>query len=60
VDTEHLREHIKENYMHGSLIVNALRFCGYRDQGIRFILQTNALMAAMPSISTVSSSLGVE
>lgn len=30
-DSDHIRSHIKEGYLHGSLILNALRFVGYRD-----------------------------
>jgi hypothetical protein len=33
-DNSHLLSHIDEGYMHGSLIVNAMRFAGYRDAGI--------------------------
>ncbi len=33
-DTEHLKSHIEEGYMHGSLLVNAMREAGYSDQGI--------------------------
>ena len=35
-DVEHLREHVRENYLHGSLIVNAMRWAGYSDEGIRY------------------------
>ena len=30
-DREHLRTHLKEGYLHGSLILNALQFAGYGD-----------------------------
>jgi hypothetical protein len=33
-DTEHLLSHIKEGYLHGSLLVNAMRWAGYNDTGI--------------------------
>lgn len=33
-DREHLLSHIRENYIHGSLLVNAMRWAGYRDEGI--------------------------
>lgn len=33
-DNDHLIEHIKENYLHGSLLVNAMREEGYRDEQI--------------------------
>lgn len=38
-DMEHLREHIREKYLHGSLIVNALRWAGYGDVGIGLYFQ---------------------
>jgi hypothetical protein len=31
---DHLLSHIKEGYLHGSLIVNAMRWAGYKDEGI--------------------------
>lgn len=34
-DTNHLHEHIREKYLHGSLLVNAMRSCGYSDEQIR-------------------------
>ena len=37
-DKGHLLSHIKEGYLHGSLILNALKFVGYRDPA--FIWQT--------------------
>lgn len=33
-NVDHLREHIREGYLHGSLIVNAMRWAGYSDTGI--------------------------
>lgn len=33
-DTEHLLQHIREGYIHGSLLVNAMRWAGYQDAGI--------------------------
>lgn len=30
-----LMTHLDENYLHGSLLVNAMRFCGYNDSQIR-------------------------
>lgn len=35
-DTEHLREHIREGYAHGTLAVNAMRWAGATDQNIRY------------------------
>lgn len=35
-DPEHLLNHVREKYMHGSLIVNALRFAGFRDESLSF------------------------
>lgn len=35
-NADHLREHIKEGYVHGSLLVNAMRWAGYKDLGIRY------------------------
>jgi len=37
-DNSHLKQHIKEKYIHGSLLVNALREAGYNDRGIYFQL----------------------
>jgi hypothetical protein len=34
-DADHLKQHIKEKYMHGSLLVNAMRERGYNDDQIR-------------------------
>lgn len=36
-DTEHLLSHIKEGYVHGTLLANALQWAGYKDP--MFILQ---------------------
>ena len=33
-DTDHLLSHIDEGYLHGSLLVNAMRWAGYRDDQI--------------------------
>jgi len=33
-DKEHLHSHIEEGYMHGSLIMNALTWAGYRDPSL--------------------------
>lgn len=38
-DTDHLLSHVEEGYMHGSLIVNAMRYAGYADVGISLHLQ---------------------
>jgi len=40
-NNDHLKQHIKEGYIHGSLIVNALKESGYRDEGIGLILHMN-------------------
>ena len=37
LDNDHLIEHIEEGYMHGSLIVNAMRDAGFQDVGISII-----------------------
>jgi len=34
-DYSHLESHIEENYLHGSLLVNAMREYGYKDEQIR-------------------------
>jgi hypothetical protein len=34
-DNGHILEHVKENYLHGSLLVNAMRETGYSDDQIR-------------------------
>ena len=33
-DPNHLREHINEGYMHGALVLSAMRWAGYSDTGI--------------------------
>ena len=33
-DTDHLDSHLSEGYLHGSLLVNAMRFVGYQDHQI--------------------------
>jgi len=38
-DTEHLRSHIAEGYLHGSLILNAIRWAGYRDPGFIWAME---------------------
>jgi hypothetical protein len=35
-DTAHIRSHVEEQYLHGSLIVNAMRWRGYTDEAIGF------------------------
>lgn len=37
-DRDHLLNHIREKYLHGSLLVNAMRWAGYQDVGIRYWL----------------------
>lgn len=37
-DLSHLQSHLDEGYINGSLLVNAMRWAGYRDQGIAFYL----------------------
>jgi hypothetical protein len=34
-DAEHIKSHVTEGYLHGSLLVNAMRAAGYHDEGIR-------------------------
>ncbi len=36
---DHLQSHIDEGYLHGSLLVNAMRWAGYRDEGIGAMYQ---------------------
>jgi hypothetical protein len=36
---DHLLSHLKENYLHGSLLVNAMREYGFRDDQIGFHYQ---------------------
>ena len=38
-NADHLLGHIRENYLHGSLLVNAMRWAGYRDEGTALHLQ---------------------
>lgn len=42
-DAEHLRKHVMEGYMPGSLVVNAFRDAGYTDQQIGFVVYGYAL-----------------
>ena len=35
-NTEHFRHHIRDGYLHGSLILNAMKAQGYRDTGIGY------------------------
>ena len=37
-DMAHIREHVKEGYLHGSLILNALADAGYPNPGLNFAL----------------------
>ena len=36
-DPEHLHSHCREGYIHGTLIVNAMRWAGYADEGIQWM-----------------------
>lgn len=47
-DTTHLQSHIDEQYMHGSLIRNALAHSGYRDPNV--IMQMNMRDAATRAV----------
>ena len=38
-NTDHLFSHFKEGYLHGSILVNAMREAGYRDEQIGFHYQ---------------------
>lgn len=38
-DTHHLMEHMREKYVHGMLLVNALRWAGYPETGLGFHLR---------------------
>jgi uncharacterized protein YxjI len=38
-DNSHLLSHLKEKYLHGSILVNAMREAGYKDQQIGFHYQ---------------------
>lgn len=40
-DNTHLTDHIKEGYLHGSILVNAMRENGYRDEQIGLDYQMN-------------------
>lgn len=40
---EHIREHIRERYVVGSLAVNAMREAGYKDAGIAIMLSGNGM-----------------
>ena len=37
-DLEHVKEHVKEGYLHGSLLVNAMRWCNLGDASIALLL----------------------
>lgn len=50
-NVDHLREHIKEGYLHGSLILNALAWSGYRDPGLIFHVEnTNMTRGRKPDM----------
>jgi len=38
-DVDHLESHMDEGYVHGSILVNAMRAAGYRDEGIAWHFQ---------------------
>lgn len=40
-DTEHLREHIREGYAHGTLAVNAMRWAGHDNKSIGFHVRSD-------------------
>ena len=40
-DTEHLREHMREGYAHGTLAVNAMRWAGHDDKSIGFHVRSD-------------------
>jgi hypothetical protein len=40
-DNEHIHSHIEEGYMHGSLIMNALTWAGYRDPSLIWHMENN-------------------
>lgn len=39
-DVDHLESHMDEGYMHGSILVNAMRAAGYRDEGIGMLFHS--------------------
>lgn len=41
LSTDHLISHLDEKYIHGSLIVNSLRWTGHNDTGIEYIWRSN-------------------
>lgn len=40
-DTDHLKSHLAERYVHGSLLVNAMRDAGWTDTGIGYALHNH-------------------
>jgi hypothetical protein len=38
-NNDHIMQHLKEGYLHGSLIVNALKDSGYRDMQIPYVIR---------------------
>ena len=43
-NSDHLEKHLKENYLHGSIIVNAMRERGYNDDQIGFHIRAKLLI----------------
>jgi hypothetical protein len=42
-NNDHLLSHLKENYLHGSILINAMRETGYSDTGIGFHYQIKSI-----------------
>lgn len=50
-DTQHLLDHIEEGYIHGTMIVNAMKEAGYSKQSIAIALYSNTdFWAVQPAI----------
>ena len=42
-NTDHLLQHIKEGYLHGSILVNSMKFAGYNNEQINYHYQIKAI-----------------
>jgi hypothetical protein len=42
-NTDHLLQHIKEGYLHGSILVNSMKFAGYNNEQINYNYQIKAI-----------------
>ena len=58
-DKDHLLNHLKEKYVHGSLIVNALEWAGYHDSAIAYIWKNSQSSVILAIRGYFKSKLGL-